>query len=206
MRAQSLRLAATALAGAIGALALLVLAASAPVKPDGAPSLGSAAGLALEDAHAILRRRTITPEFDARQGLRVDGRDVSVGGPLTCDAGNAWRIDVSVSQGRAAEEARAAGMCTGTVQEWRGRVAGARPATFEPGAARACARLVATDPEGEVTQRRNWCRNVTLVSEAGVAADDEDDDGEPLTVAALVLAGLALLLGAAAFALARRRT
>lgn len=206
MRAHSLGLAASVLAGTIAALVLLALTAGAPVKRDGAPLLGPA-GFAPGDAQAILRRRTITPEFDSRQGLRVGGRDVSVGGPLTCEAGNAWRIDVNVSQGRAREEARAAGMCTGTVQEWRGRVAGARPATFKPGSARACARLVATDPAGDVTQRRRWCRNVTLVSEAGPAPPEQDDDGaDTLSVVALVLACLALLLGAATFALARRRT
>lgn len=206
MRAQSLRLAAPVVTGVIAALVVLALSAAAPVTRVGATVLGPAAGLVPGEAHAIIRRRTITPEFDARQGLRVEGRDVSVGGPLTCAAGNAWRIDVSVSQGRAAEEARAAGMCTGTVQEWRGRVAGARPGTFRPGPARACARLIATDPAGDVTQRRNWCRNVSLVSEAGVAPDDEEDDGDTLAVIALVLAGLALVFGAATFALARRRS
>lgn len=205
MRAHSLRLAAPVLAGTLAALVLLVVAAGAPVTRDGARLLGPA-GLAPEDARA---RRTITPEFDSRQGLRVEGRDVAVGGPLMCEAGNAWRIDVNVSQGRAREEARAAGMCTGTVQEWRGRVAGARPGTFKPGLARACARLVATGMGGDVTQRRRWCRNVVLVSEAGVAAtdDEEDDDGaDTLSVVALVLAGLALVFGAVTLALTRRRT
>ncbi len=38
-------------------------------------------------AEAVIRRRTITREFDTRASLRVQGRDVSLGGPLSCDAG-----------------------------------------------------------------------------------------------------------------------
>lgn len=182
---------------------------SSPLEQLG-PVLGPA------DADAIIRRRTITPEFDTRAPLREEGRDVSVGGPLTCEAGNQWRIDVDVRQGRARERARTAGMCTGTVQEWRGRVAGAGPGTFKPGSARACGRLVATKQSGAVTQRRRWCRDVTLVSETAAVPsaaaagadddDDDDDDGKTLSVVALVLAALALLFGVMTLARARRGT
>lgn len=206
------RLTAPVLMGAIAGLAVLALTAASPVGRDAHPLVAPMPALAPGDAQAVLRRRTITPEFDTRANLRVQGRDVSLGGPLSCGAGEGWRIDVTVTQGRSRETARTAGNCTGTVQEWRGRVAGDRLRTFRPGSARACARLVTTATDGDITDRKRWCRDVTLVSEAApavpaAAEEDEDDDdgGDTLSVVALIVAGLALLFGALTFVLARRR-
>lgn len=205
------RLPALLLIGAIAGLSLLALAPAMPVAPARGPLVGAPLQLAPEDARALVRRRTITPEFDSRAALRVSGRDVSLGGPLSCDAGEGWRIDVTVTQGASRETARSAGNCTGTVQEWRGRVAGDRLHTFRPGSARACARLVTTDAGGDVTDRDRWCRDVTLASEAtapvaAAANQDEDEDADTLSVVALVVAGVALLFGAVTLLLARRRT
>ncbi len=151
-------------------------------------------------------RRTITPEIDSSAGLRVGGRDVSVSGPLSCQAGHDWRVSLVVTQGGAREDAVSAGKCTGTVQEWRTRVSGNAPGHFDPGTARACAQLTATAAGGDVSRERRWCQNVRLVSEAGVAGgDDEEDDDDALSLAALIVGGLALVLGAAAFLLSRRR-
>jgi hypothetical protein len=81
-------------------------------------------------------------------------------------------------------------------------VAGEAKGTFEPGAARVCARLSAKDTSGEETQRRSWCTDVELVSAAATAEAADDDD--TLSIVALVVGALALLLGGAALVRSRR--
>lgn len=164
-----------------------------------------ALSMLVPDAEA---RRIISPEFDSRQQLRFGGNDVSVTGPLTCTAGDAWRIDVVVTQGDKTGRARTAGNCSGTGQEWRARVAVEGDDLFEPGSARGCGELVATNTDGDVTRKRNWCSDFTLVSDtSGVEADaDDEEDSDALTVVALILGGLALLLASLTLLAVRRRT
>jgi hypothetical protein len=171
--------------------------------------LTAASVLAAAFADDAVARRIISPEFDSRQQLRLGGNDVSVTGPLTCEAGNAWRIDVTVNQGSAAGRARTAGNCSGTGQEWRARVAVDGDAVFTPGAASGCGHLVATDPGGRVSQDRRWCSDFTLVSEAAPVAgagDEAEEDSDTLTVVAIVLGALALVFAAATALLVRRRS
>jgi hypothetical protein len=161
--------------------------------------------LAAASADDALARRIISPEFDTRQQLRLGGNDVSVTGPLTCEAGNTWRIDVTVTQGSTEGEARTAGNCSGTGQEWRGRVAADGAASFVPGTAKGCGHLVATAPNGHLSQNRRWCSDFTLVSETQPLASADDDDSDTLTVVAIALGALALALATSTALLLRRR-
>ncbi len=108
----------------------------------------------------VIRRRTITPEFDPPLAVRA-GRVVYARGFLACDPGEVFRVDVTVRQGETEGEGRTAGRCNGEVQAWTAVVT-ARDGTFESGPSSACA--VATSRRTGVTDRFEWCGTPVLAA------------------------------------------
>jgi hypothetical protein len=110
---------------------------------------------------ALLRRRTITPEFDPPLDVRA-GRVVFARGFVACDPGEVFVVEVVVTQGDARAEGRTAGRCTGEVQEWTAPTVARRGATFSPGPAHACA--TATTRRVGVTDTFQWCADPVLTA------------------------------------------
>jgi len=108
----------------------------------------------------VLRRRTITPEFDPPLALRA-GRVVFARGFVACDPGESYRVEVTVEQGDVSGSGRTAGRCTGDVQVWTAPVV-ARGGTFESGPSSACA--VATTRRTRVTDTFEWCGTPVLAA------------------------------------------
>lgn len=143
----------------VGALILLT-----PVEPDGAPSLtftleGEDGEVVAPIEPAVLRRRTITPEFDPPLELRA-GRVVFARGGIACDPGEVYRVDVELTQGEAHATGRTAGRCTGDAQTWQAVVVARGGATFAAGPAHACA--VATTRRQGITDSHEWCADPVL--------------------------------------------
>lgn len=107
---------------------------------------------------AVIRRRTITPEFDPPLDLRA-GRVVVARGSLACDEGEVFTVRVTLTQDGTSGTGRTAGRCTGEVQQWTAVVV-ARGGTFSEGPAHACA--VATTRRIGVTDTFEWCADPVL--------------------------------------------
>jgi hypothetical protein len=122
---------------------------------DGAPG-------AVPIERIIIRRRTITPEFDPPLEVRA-GRVVFARGFVACDPGEIYRVEVTVEQDDATGEGRTAGRCTGDVQEWTAVVTAGSGATFESGPSSACA--VATSRRTGVTDTFEWCGTPALAAD-----------------------------------------
>lgn len=110
---------------------------------------------------ALLRRRTITPEFNPPLGIRF-GRVVYSRGPIACDPGEAFEVRVTITQGAATGQGRTAGRCTGGPQEWTVAVVASTSASFTPGPAHACG--VATTRLNTVTDSFSWCADPVLIA------------------------------------------
>jgi hypothetical protein len=110
---------------------------------------------------ALIRRRTITPEFDPPLDVRA-GRVIFARGFVACDPGEVFTIEVEVTQGDATAHGRTAGRCTGEVQEWTAPAVARRGATFSPGPAHACA--TATTRRAGVTDTFQWCADPVLTA------------------------------------------
>lgn len=109
----------------------------------------------------LLRRRTITPEFDPPLDLRA-GRVVIARGPVACDPGEIYFIDLVLTQGSSRAVGRTAGSCTGDAQQWTVYAVVRGPGTFTEGPARACA--VATTRRLGITDRFEWCADPVLAA------------------------------------------
>lgn len=110
---------------------------------------------------AVIRRRTITPEFDPPLEVRA-GRVVFARGFIACDPGEIFRVEVTVDQGDTTGEGRTVGRCTGEVQVWTAVVV-ARGGTFESGPSTACA--VATSRRLGITDTFEWCGTPVLAAD-----------------------------------------
>jgi hypothetical protein len=110
---------------------------------------------------AVIRRRTITPEFDPPLDVRA-GRVVFARGFVACDPGEVFVVEVELTQGDAQAQGRTAGRCTGEVQEWTAPAVARRGATFSAGPAHACA--TATTRRGGVTDTFQWCADPVLIA------------------------------------------
>lgn len=110
---------------------------------------------------AVLRRRTITPEFDPPLEVRA-GRVVFARGFVACDPGEIFRVEVTLEQGDTTGQGRTVGRCTGEVQVWTAVVV-ARGGTFESGPSTACA--VATSRRIGVTDTFEWCGTPVLAAD-----------------------------------------
>lgn len=112
---------------------------------------------------AAISRNTITPEA----GISKAGRIISVTGPIECSDGDALKVRTTVTQAStgAIAEGYARLRCNGELQEWSARAFNFGLASFEPGAAQACA-LGITYKSGKVTDIRQWCpaNDITLVA------------------------------------------
>lgn len=107
----------------------------------------------------VIRRRTITPEFDPPLDLRA-GRVVIARGPIACDPGEVYFIDLVLTQGGSRAAGRTAGRCTGEAQQWTVYAAVRGRGTFTEGPAHACA--VATTRRVGITDRFEWCADPVL--------------------------------------------
>jgi hypothetical protein len=110
---------------------------------------------------AIIRRRTITPEFDPPLDL-VAGRVVFARGFIACDPGEVFVVNVVVTQDGSTGQGRTAGVCTGETQVWTAVVPARSRAGFEEGPAEACA--VATTRRRGITDTFQWCGQPELTS------------------------------------------
>jgi hypothetical protein len=154
-------------------------------------------------ADALIRRRTITPEVDTGLPVRTDGRHVSVTGPMACDRGETWEVEATLTQGGVRGTGRSEGTCRGDVQEWVVRaVAAGEAATFEPGAARACA-VLRTLKDDAQTDRHQWCNDVVLAA-AGADSEGGDDGEGAVSWVALAVGGLAVVVAVVALVRPRR--
>ena len=109
----------------------------------------------------VLRRRTITPEFDPPLDLRA-GRLIVARGPVACDPGEAFSIDLVVTQGDSQASGRTAGRCTGDVQQWTVYATVEGDGAFVPGRVHACA--VATTRRLGITDSFQWCADPVLAA------------------------------------------
>ena len=109
---------------------------------------------------AVIRRRTITPEFDPPLDLLV-GRVVFARGFIACDPGEIFVVNVELTQDGATGQGRTAGRCTGETQVWTAVVV-TRSGEFVEGPAQACAE--ATTRRLGITDRFEWCGNPELTS------------------------------------------
>ena len=103
---------------------------------------------------AVLRRRTITPEFDPPLDV-VAGRIVFARGFVACDPGEVFTVNVEVTQDGASGTGRTAGVCTGETQVWTAIVVERSGGEFVAGPAEACA--VATTRRLGITDTFEWC-------------------------------------------------
>ena len=149
-----------------GALALATALALVPFdggsEPPG-PSLGftlDGGPVTVPVEPVVLRRRTITPEFDPPLAIRA-GRVVYARGFVACDPGETYRVEVTVEQGGVSGTGRTVGRCTGDVQVWTAVVA-TRSGRFESGPSSACA--VATTRRTGITDTFEWCGTPVLAA------------------------------------------
>lgn len=108
---------------------------------------------------ALLRRRTITPEFNPPLDVRAN-RVVFARGFVACDPGEIFRVDVTVEQDGTTGSGRTVGRCTGEVQEWTAVVVAEGGETYSSGPSTACG--VATTRRTGVTDRFEWCGTPVL--------------------------------------------
>ena len=145
----------------VTALALTLVGGS---KPDG-PTLSftlDGGEVAVPVERILIRRRTITPEFDPPLAVRA-GRVVYARGFVACDPGEIYRVEVTVEQGETVGEGRAVGRCTGEVQVWTAVAVARDGATFESGPSSACAE--ATTRRTGITDTFAWCGTPLLAEE-----------------------------------------
>lgn len=159
-------------------------------------------GLGWSPAHALIRRRTITPEVDTGLPIRTDGRQVSMTGPMACDPGENWEVSGTLIQGGSQGRGRGEGVCRGDIQEWVVRIAAEGEAIFEAGAARGCAVLRTLKSTAE-TDRHEWCNDIVLAL-AGDGSDEGDDGADMVSWVALVVGALAAVVALAALLRPRR--
>ena len=110
----------------------------------------------------VLRRRTITPEFDPPLRVRA-GSIVYARGFIACDPGEVYEVSVTVQQGSTTGDGRTAGRCTGDVQVWTAIVDADDGGTFQSGPSSACA--VATSRRLGITDRFEWCGTPVLAAD-----------------------------------------
>jgi hypothetical protein len=110
----------------------------------------------------LLRRRTITPEFNPPLEVRAD-RVVFARGSVACDPGEIFRVNVTVEQGTTTGRGVTVGRCTGEVQEWTAVVVARRGGTYQSGPSTACA--VATTLRRGVTDTFEWCGTPLLAAD-----------------------------------------
>lgn len=110
----------------------------------------------------LLRRRTITPEFDPPLEVRAN-RVVFARGFVACDPGEIFRVNVTVEQGTTTGHGVAIGRCTGEAQVWTAVVVARRGGTYESGPSTACA--VATTRRLGITDTFEWCGTPVLAAD-----------------------------------------
>jgi hypothetical protein len=141
----------------------LVLSVGPPVSDSRQPPLTFTLGDQRVTAPidlALIRRRTITPEFDPPLEL-LAGRLVFARGFIACDPGEVFVVDVTLTQDEASGSGRTAGRCSGETQVWTAIVV-TRSGEFVEGPAEACAQ--ATTRRAGVTDTFEWCGSPTLAS------------------------------------------
>ncbi len=151
--------------GAVAVTAALALALFDGGSRTDAPALSftlEGDGVSVPVEPIVIRRRTITPEFDPPLEVRA-GRVVFARGFLACDPGEIYRVEVTVEQGDASGEGRTVGRCTGDEQVWTAVVVARSGPTFESGPSSACA--VATTRRIGVTDTFEWCGTPVLAAE-----------------------------------------
>jgi hypothetical protein len=117
-----------------------------------APNLGP------ESAYA---RRIISPEFASPLELAANSRQIFATGPLGCDPGEKWRVDVVITQGDATAAGHTQGHCSGRIGAWQVRAVARGPASFQAGRATGCATFL-TRKGGNVTDTFHWCQDLLL--------------------------------------------
>ena len=111
----------------------------------------------------VLRRRTITPEFDPPLDVSAVGRLVHARGFLACDPGEIFRVEVTVEQGDTEGHGRTVGRCTGEEQLWEAVVVAREGGSFVSGPSSACA--VATTRRVGITDTFEWCGTPVLAAD-----------------------------------------
>lgn len=112
-------------------------------------------------AEALIRRRMISDAFDPVLQLSGNARLIDASGPFACDPGEIWRVDVVITQGDARAEGHTQGFCSGEIGTWEALAVARGRASFGPGEAEACGRLI-TRAGGTVTDSDEWCNVITL--------------------------------------------
>ena len=104
--------------------------------------------------------------FDETAQLSPDGRQITIGGPLECSAGERIQlIRVTITQnGSIAEGETVGGVCAGSGDELGVTVRAQGRAGFATGEAKACG-LAALGDAGDTLATFQWCRDITLVVE-----------------------------------------
>ncbi|MCC7107183.1 MAG: hypothetical protein IT307_18780 [Chloroflexi bacterium] len=101
--------------------------------------------------------------MDEAAVLADDGSEVSVTGPIGCDAGDHFALRLVVSQrstgGVAWGPTRA--VCEPNGQQWEASLSTRGLTPLEPGEAVACGRIVTGDGEAP-TDARQWCQDILL--------------------------------------------
>ena len=109
----------------------------------------------------VLRRRTITPEFDPPLNVRA-GRVVFARGSLACDPGEIFTVEVEVTQDGTTAVGRTVGRCTGEIQRWVAPAVVRGGGQLVAGPAHACA--VATTRLAGITDTHEWCADPVLTT------------------------------------------
>lgn len=104
------------------------------------------------------------PGFDETAELSSDGRQIALGGPIECTAGQRVQfIRVTVTQDGVIGEGRTVGdVCAGSGDEWTAIVHAHGRSGFTSGTATACGLGALGDP-GDTLAAFQWCREITLV-------------------------------------------
>lgn len=108
------------------------------------------------------------PAFTGSPELDVQGRQIVVQGHITCDPGDKFRIDVTVSQlatdelDGAIAKGHTRGVCTGaTLQAWVVTAKRQAGTVFAAREAQVCA-VATTKNDGSTDDAFQWCKDVTL--------------------------------------------
>ncbi|HBY94061.1 MAG TPA: hypothetical protein DEP84_08880 [Chloroflexi bacterium] len=113
--------------------------------------------------------RIISPQIQSTLDLTANLRHIEVKGHIVCDRGEMVRIRVVVTQDstRAVAQGHTQDFCIAEdaddVQFWTVNAVARGPAGFEPGRAEVCA-WANTRFRSEITDRFQWCKEVTLVN------------------------------------------
>jgi hypothetical protein len=140
---------------------VLALTASGPAGQGSGDLFFSFEEQSPEMSPIIIRRRTITPEFDPPLDVRA-GRIVFARGSLACDPGEIFTVEVVITQDGSTARGRTAGRCTGEIQQWIAPAAVRGGGELVEGPAHACA--VATTRRGGITDTHEWCADPVLTT------------------------------------------